>query len=220
MHRLNGPNPRDRVHGSDLGTRHLQGCPHVCPDASTNCRGGGSGNRTVGEERGYSQVMVCKAGAVCCRASSRAPGCCCCCCGDGDGLGEFMPGATVLAAHEGVEEGGRTTVTRTVALTRTRDCFSGGDRVQDRRDRREWDSSTVDGACTDCTKRTMTVGQQLELRSSARLSHAVPAAKAEEASTEPGQVPGCKRPNIWKLSHKYRADKQKHGISTGCGVGY
>ncbi|KAL2855662.1 hypothetical protein BJX68DRAFT_217513 [Aspergillus pseudodeflectus] len=86
MHRFNEPHPQARVHGSDLGTRHLQGCRHVCPDASTNCRGGGSGNRTVGEERGYWQVMVCKPGAVCCRASSRASGCC----GDEDKLGVFI----------------------------------------------------------------------------------------------------------------------------------
>jgi Fe-S cluster biogenesis protein NfuA len=135
-------------------------CPHVCPDASTNWRGSGSGNWTAGEERDYWQVMVCTAGVVCCRASSGDPDCC----ADQEGLVEFMPGKPVLAAADEEDEAGRTTVTRTVTATvsavetgiRADETVDGGDSsVVDGSDSGDL---AVSGTCTDCTKRETTVG--------------------------------------------------------------
>ncbi|KAJ0421470.1 hypothetical protein BJY00DRAFT_312075 [Aspergillus carlsbadensis] len=142
-------------------TWESEACPHVCPDQSTNWRGSGSGNWTVGEERDYWQVMVCAAEVVCCRASSGDPDCC----GDEDGLVEFMAGKPVLS--ESGSERDTATVTRTVTATETEtvSAVETGIRADETA---SGDMTTVDGnedgglaageTCADCSKRETTVG--------------------------------------------------------------
>ncbi|KAL5338032.1 hypothetical protein BJX70DRAFT_399125 [Aspergillus crustosus] len=143
-------------------------CPKVCPDASTNWRGKGSGNWTAGEEREYWQVQACSGNEVCCRSNSGDGSCCES--GDRQLRIEFQPGMPVFDSEESVSTR-TTTATRVVTVTVDGEGSSTGEGTPlptcvpaDNDEASATGEAQEDGAAVnsnssvDCRKRETTVG--------------------------------------------------------------